>query len=271
MNDGIATPVVALALSFATASEGIGHEHWLVIALAEIGAGVLVGAIVGVVGGRLMNLTASRGWTSEGSEQIGILGIGLVAYLSAILIQGNGFIATFVGGLVFGATTHPRFIAATEFTETVGTTLSLLVWTIFGAVLLPIGVQDTPDWRPILYAVISLTIVRMLPVALALMRTHLRSDTVIVMGWFGPRGLASVVFTLLAFDQLQQAGRPIEILVSVATWTITLSVVAHGLSARPIAAWYARRLAAASGHPVELVKVTEVPERHNILGGPLRR
>lgn len=271
MNDGIATPVVALALSFAIASEGIGHAHWLAISLTEISVGVLAGAVVGALGGRLMNLTTSFGWTSKGSEQIGILGIGLVAYFGAIMIQGNGFIAAFVGGLMFGATTHPRFIVATEFTETVGTVLSLLVWTVFGAVLLPIGVHDTADWRPILYAVISLTLVRMFPVALALLGTHLRSDSIAVMGWFGPRGLASVVFTLLAFDQLQQAGRPIDILVSVATWTITLSVVAHGLSARPIATWYARRLDAASGHPVELVKVAEVPERHTILGGPLRR
>jgi NhaP-type Na+/H+ or K+/H+ antiporter len=141
---------------------------------------------------------------------------------------------------------------------------------LFGAILLPLAFQFTADWRPIVYAVLSLTLVRMLPVALALVGAHLRADTVAVMGWFGPRGLASVVFTLLAFDELRTASQPVETLVAVAGWTIAASVLAHGLSAQPIAAWYARRLKAAGGELVELADVPETPERHVILGGPLR-
>ncbi|MGZ3666336.1 MAG: cation:proton antiporter domain-containing protein, partial [Ktedonobacterales bacterium] len=194
----------------------------------------------------------------------------LAAYFGASALHGNGFIAAFVGGLVFGASTYPQFTTPTEFTETLGTVLSLLVWVIFGAVLLPVAFRYTADWRPVAYAILSLTVVRMLPVALALIGTRLRPDTVAVMGWFGPRGLASVVFTLLALDQLQSAGQPIEILVSVATWTIGASVLAHGLSAQPISAWYARRLKAAGSRSPELVDVPEVSERHTILGGPLR-
>jgi NhaP-type Na+/H+ or K+/H+ antiporter len=269
LNDGIAAPFVALFLSFAAASEGQGPRHWLVVALAEIGIGVVVGTLAGALGGQLLKLTARNGWSSAGSQQLAILGVGLIAYLGAIALQGNGFIAAFIGGLVFGAATHPQFIAPTEFTETVGTLLSLLVWVLFGAVLLPVGLRSTADWRPIAYAILSLTLVRMLPVALALRGLHLRADTIAVMGWFGPRGLASVVFTLLAFDQLQRAGQPIHFVVSVATWTIAASVLAHGLSAQPVSAWYARRLNAAGGEPVELVDVPEVPERHTILGGPL--
>jgi sodium/hydrogen antiporter len=270
LNDGIATPFVALFLSFAVASEGHAQSNWLVGALAEIGIGVVVGIIAGALSGWLMTQTARRGWTSGGTEQIAILGAALMAYFAAVALQGNGFIAAFIGGLVFGAATHPRFVEQTEFTETVGTVLSLLVWVLFGAVLLPLVFQFTTDWRPIAYALLSLTLVRMLPVALALVGTRLRADTVAVMGWFGPRGLASVVFTLLAFDELQSAGRPVETLVAVAGWTIAASVLVHGLSAQPIAAWYARRLKAAGGEPVELVDVPEVPERHAILGGPLR-
>jgi NhaP-type Na+/H+ or K+/H+ antiporter len=88
------------------------------------------------------------------------------------------------------------------------------------------------------------------------------------MGWFGPRGLASVVFTLLAFDQLQRAGRPVNTLLAVATVTIAASVLAHGLSAQPIAVWYARRLSAAGDNPIELMAVPEMPARHPLLGGP---
>ncbi|MGZ3599066.1 MAG: cation:proton antiporter [Ktedonobacterales bacterium] len=270
LNDGIATPFVALLLSFAVASEEHAPANWLVMALIEIGIGVLVGTTAGVLGGRLLIGARRRCWTSGGSEQLAILGIALAAYFGASALHGNGFIAAFVGGLVFGASTYPQFTTPTEFTETLGTVLSLLVWVIFGAVLLPVAFRYTADWRPVAYAILSLTVVRMLPVALALIGTRLRPDTVAVMGWFGPRGLASVVFTLLALDQLQSAGQPIEILVSVATWTIGASVLAHGLSAQPISAWYARRLKAAGSRSPELVDVPEVSERHTILGGPLR-
>lgn len=269
LNDGIATPFVTLFLSFAVSSEGQSQGNWLVVALTEIGIGVLVGAIAGALGGWLMAQTSRRGWTSGGSEQIAIFGNALLAYFGSVALGGNGFIAAFIGGLVFGAFTFPRFTAPTEFTETMGTVLSLLVWTIFGAVILPLAFQFTTDWRPIVYAILSLTLVRMLPVALALLGMHLRADTIAVMGWFGPRGLASVVFTLLAFDELQSASRPVETIVAVAAWTIAASVLAHGLTAQPIAAWYARRLKAAGGAPLELVDVPEVPERHIILGGPL--
>jgi NhaP-type Na+/H+ or K+/H+ antiporter len=269
LNDGIATPFVALFLSFAAASEGQGHhDHWLIAALLEIGLGVLVGTIAGVLGGQLLRRTTRRGWTSHGSEQIAILGIAVVAYLGAVAVHGNGFIAAFVGGLAFGAATHPRFLAPTDFTETLGTVLSLVVWVLFGSVLLPLGVRYMTDWRPILYAILSLTVVRMLPVAVALVGTRLRPDTIVVMGWFGPRGLASVVFTLLAFDQLQRAGQPTDNLLAVATVTIAASVLAHGLSAQPIAAWYARRLSAAGGRPIELIEVPELPARHSLLDGP---
>ena len=97
------------------------------------------------------------------------------------------------------------------------------------------------DWQPILYAILSLTVVRMAPVALAMLGTGLRRDTVALMGWFRPRGLASVVFTLIALEELQAADKAVDTLVATATWTILFSVVAHGLSATPLSVWYARR------------------------------
>jgi NhaP-type Na+/H+ or K+/H+ antiporter len=212
-----------------------------------------------------LTYTTRRGWTSGGSEQIAILGLGLTAYFAAVAIHGNGFIAAFSGGLVFGAATRNQFATPTEFTETFSTFLSLLVWGVFGAVLVTEALRVTSDWRPIVYAALSLTLVRMLPVALALVGARLRRDTVALMGWFGLRGLASVVFTLLAIVQFQAAGRPVNTLVAVATWTILLSVVAHGLSAQPLSAWYARRLQArvattAGGKQVEIEELAELPE-----------
>ena len=108
----------------------------------------------------------------------------------------------------------------------------------------------------ILYAVISLTVVRMVPVAAALAGSGLRRDTVAFMGWFGPRGLASVVFTLLAFEDLHGSGHGAEVIVEIATWTILLSVVAHGLSAGPFAHAYGSRVNAAG----EIPELAEAPE-----------
>ena len=101
----------------------------------------------------------------------------------------------------------------------------------------------------------------MLPVAVAMTGMQLRRDTTGLMGWFGPRGLASVVFTILAWQEFALAGRGVDVLVAVATWTILLSVLAHGLSARPLAAWYAGRLAKATGPLVELADAPELRRR----------
>jgi sodium/hydrogen antiporter len=143
-----------------------------------------------------------------------------------------------------------------EFTETVGLFASFFVWTVFGAIF--VGPVVTSDIEPvaILYAVISLTVVRMLPVAAALTGVGLRRDTVAFMGWFGPRGLASVVFTLIAFEDLHGAGPIADAIVEIATWTILLSVVAHGLSAGPFASAYGHHLYEAGDIP----ELAEAPE-----------
>ena len=267
LNDGIATPFVTLFVAFAVATDASSHQAWLSTALLEIALGLLVGIVAGVVGGWLLLLAVRSRWTSGTSEQVAILGLALFAYAGSLAIGGNGFIAAFVAGIVFGAVTRSRLAEPIEFTETFSTFLSLLVWGIFGAILVAAAFRFTTDWRPIAYAVLSLTVVRMVPVAIALRGTRLRRDTIALMGWFGPRGLASVVFTLLALERFQEAGRPIDALVATATWTILLSVVAHGLSAKPLAAWYAHRLKAASKAHAELVEMPELRPRRSVLGG----
>jgi NhaP-type Na+/H+ or K+/H+ antiporter len=264
LNDGIATPFVTLFLAFAVATELQWQNGWLVGSLIAIVVAVVIGALIGRVGGWLLVQTAQRGWTGNGTEQIAILGLALAAYFTSLALNGNGFIAAFVGGIVFGASTRNRFTEQTEFVETAGSFLSLLVWGIFGAILLPVALQYTSDWRPFAYAVLSLTVVRMLPVAIALLRTGLRPDTVALMGWFGPRGLASVVFTLIAFAAFNESGRPVDTLVSTAVWSILLSVLLHGLSAVPLSKWYGARLATASNAHVELAETTAMHARHTI-------
>jgi NhaP-type Na+/H+ or K+/H+ antiporter len=258
LNDGIATPFVVLFIAIAV-GEYEPQSHWLIGAVTQIGLAVLVGMLTGLGGGWVLGQTARRQWTNEIWEQIAILGLGLAAYFTSLAVGGNGFIAAFVAGIVFGAATHDRFAKPTELTENNGSFLSVIVWTIFGAILVPIAVSGTTDLRPIVYAVLSLTALRMISVALALKGARLRRDTVLLMGWFGPRGLASVVFTLLALLSYEEVQRSSDTLVVVATWTILFSVLAHGLSAGPLSRWYARRLAAAqAGHAV----LEELPETH---------
>jgi sodium/hydrogen antiporter len=271
LNDGMVTPFVLLFLAFAAATEGQATGNWLSNALIEIMLAIAAGTVVGVAGGWLLAQTARREWTSNTAEQLAILGLALVAYFGSLAIGGNGFIAAFVGGIVFRAATRNRFVEQTEFTEISGSLLSLLVWGVFGAVLVTAVLGYNGDWRPILYAVLSLTVVRMAPVALALRGAGLRRDTVALMGWFGPRGLASVVFTLIAFEQFQEAGRAIDTLVATATWTILLSVVLHGLSANPLSNWYARRLKSATEPLPELVGMSELRPRRSVLAGPPRK
>jgi sodium/hydrogen antiporter len=197
-------------------------------------------------------------------ERLAILAIGLTAYFSTVLLQGNGFIAAFVAGITFSYVSRNQFAEPTSFTETLSALLSLLVWTIFGTVLVSAALVFTTDWRPLLYAALSLTLIRMLPVALALQGMGFRRDAIALVGWFGPRGLASVVFTLLAFEELASAGKLIDTLVAVAAWTILLSVFAHGFSASPLARWYAQRLKAAEGTQVKLAAFSELPPQRRV-------
>ena len=256
LNDGIATPFVSLFLTLVLAEEGLGSENWAAEAAKEIGLALVAAVVVGVLGGKLLVVARRHGWTSSISEELVVLGLSLLSYVGAVAVGGNGFVAAFVGGLLFGASTSSRMHEPVEFTETVGLFASFFVWTVFGALF--VGPVVTGDIQPvaILYAVISLTVVRMVPVAVALAGTGLRRDTVAFMGWFGPRGLASVVFTLIAVEDLHGAGPIADVIVELATWTILLSVVAHGLSAAPFARTYGGRVSGGEGIP----ELAETPE-----------
>jgi NhaP-type Na+/H+ or K+/H+ antiporter len=248
LNDGMATPLVTLFLAVLIAQEGAGPENWAAESLRELGIGLLVAVVVGTVAGRLIATAHQRDWTSPVSERLAVLASGLLSYGGAVAAGGNGFVAAFVGGLVFAAASKDRLRDRVEFTEDLGMFASFLVWAIFGALLLAPHLQNGVTGVTILYAVLSLTLVRMVPVAVSMMGTGLRRASIGFMGWFGPRGLASVVFTLIAFETLEQADLASAIVVEVATWTVFFSVIAHGLTARPLARMYGRRVA---DEPVE--------------------
>ena len=238
LNDGIATPVVVLAIAGAASVEGLGGVG-PGQALLELAIGVVVGVAVGAGGGGLLRWARRQGWAAEGFVGIAVLALALGAYSGALLVHGNGFVAAFCGGLAFAAAAGPRGPAEVGFLEQASGLVSLLVWLAFGAVAVPIMLESL-DLAVVLYAVLSLTVVRMLPVALVMIGAGVDRATVLFVGWFGPRGLASLVFALLALEEL---GPGADHAVAAIAVTVLLSVVAHGASAAPLAARYAASVA----------------------------
>lgn len=260
LNDGIATPVVMLAIAGAASAEGVADAPGLTQALVELLVGAVVGMAVGGGGGWLLRVARGRGWAAEDFAGIAVLALALVAYAGAVTAEGNGFVAAFCGGMAFGAMAGRRGPAELEFLEQASGLVSLLVWLAFGAIALPI-MLDTADLTTALYAVLSLTLVRMVPVALATLGAGLDRSTVLFVGWFGPRGLASLVFALLALEEL---GAGAEQAVAVIGTTVFLSVLAHGLSATPLAARYGATVAGRGpdhGGPVADLPVRGLPRR----------
>jgi len=233
LNDGIATPFVKFFLvaavvgtSLETSSSGR--------AVVELVVGAVGGVLIGAAGGWLLVRARAAGWTTASTTALGVTALALVAYAACIEAGGNGFVAAFVAGLAYGTVTRHADEAALEFTHESGQLLSMVVWFLFGAVMLPALAEAT--WHDIAFALAALTVARMVPVALALLGTGFDRATIVVLGWFGPRGLASVVFALLAYESLAP-GDGLRV-VTVITATVLFSVVLHGASAAPVGKRY---------------------------------
>ncbi|MBZ0113210.1 MAG: cation:proton antiporter [Thermoanaerobaculia bacterium] len=240
LNDGIALPVILLFLSAcASAVPGLGGTaYWLRFALLQVTLGPLIGISVGWLGGHLVAGARRRGWMNTNFQHLAALGLALLAFAVANLVGGNGFIAAFCAGLALGNTVGDAVRESlNEFAEAEGQLLTLMVFLVFGAYLLPstLGSELGPS---VLYACISLTVIRMIPVSLSLIGTGLHWPTHLFLGWFGPRGVASILFGLLVVNESQLAVRH-EIFATVLI-TVLLSVVLHGTTASIGAGWYAR-------------------------------
>ena len=240
LNDGICVPIlfVFLALAAATGAESSTPALALKLVAEEIGIGVAVGVGLTILGSWLLKVFAARGWITETWRQLPVPALAVACFAVAQWLGGSGFIAAFAGGLLFGglAKDHkPGLLLAAEGT---GDTLSLITWVVFGAVVVGQSVGSF-SWEVVLYAVLSLTVVRMVPVFLVLTGMQLRADEKLFMGWFGPRGLASIVFAVIVLNEHLPGGGTIAM---TALCTIYLSVVAHGISANPLVAGLAARI-----------------------------
>ena len=258
--DGIALPLVLVVMSTCASvvpGEG-GAAYWLKFAALQVTLGPLVGIAVGYVSGKLVEWGTRSGWMSHSFQSLSALGIALLAYSGAELIGGNGFIAAFTAGLTLGNTAKSICGCLVEFAEAEGQLLTLLVFLVFGATMLP-EVYSHISWQAVLYGVLSLTLIRMLPVALSLVGAGLKSPTVLFLGWFGPRGIASILFGLLVVGRSVLTARE-EIFVVVLV-TVLFSVIAHGVTAHPGAVWYSEHTETLDEDAEENKEVATMPVR----------
>jgi NhaP-type Na+/H+ or K+/H+ antiporter len=258
LNDGLALPVVLIFLSLAAGEHGKETGDWLRFAFMQVSLGPLAGVVVGFVGGKLVLWGQRTGWMNHSFQDLSSLGLSLLAYASAELIGGNGFIAAFCAGLTLGNTARSICTCLYEFAEAEGQLLTLLVFMVFGAIMVPNALEHF-DWSHVLYAVLSLTIIRMLPVVVSMLGRRLGWVTVFFLGWFGPRGIASTLYVLLLLEGSSVAGR--DVILSVVMTTVLLSIFAHGLTAFPGTNWYAAYAEKADPDAAEHEHVEEMPVR----------
>jgi NhaP-type Na+/H+ or K+/H+ antiporter len=240
LNDGICVPILFIFLALASSAGGDAASStsaWQLVAQA-IGIGVAVGVGLTYLGVRLLIRCADRDWITESWRQLPVPAVAIACFAVAQWLGGSGFIACFVGGMFFGKLAkdhkHKLMLAA----EGTGDTLALITWVIFGSVVVGQSISAF-SWQVVVYALLSLTIIRMLPVFLVLTGMNLRADEKVFMGWFGPRGLASIVFAVIVLNEQLPGGTTITMTV---VCTILFSVVLHGLSANPLVAALAARL-----------------------------
>jgi sodium/hydrogen antiporter len=235
LNDGLCVPLLAIALAISeTEADKLHAGDALRLVVEAIGWGVVGGVVAGTIAALALRIGRSRRWMEGHWAQV-VPVVGAVAsFAIADGRGGSGFIAAFVGGLVFGSVGRPDAQIA-AFSEELGSVLGGLTLIVFGAVVLG-ALWSQIGVREVVYAVLSLTVVRMVPVAIAMLGSRARPPTVLFVGWFGPRGLASIVFAVIV---VEAAGLPHNSkLIVVITTTVALSVVAHGLSAAPLVRRY---------------------------------
>lgn len=240
LNDGVCVPLLVAAVTFAELELAPTFDGGVIVDLVEeLVIAIVVGIAVAVLVAAVTELSTRRGWMEERWGLIVPLAATAAAYTVTTELGGSGFIAAFVAGLVYGRLLGAAAHESTELTEELGQVLSAVTFVLFGAVVVGRGLPDL-DLATVVYAVLSLTIVRMVPVALSLLGSGARRPTVLFAGWFGPRGLASIVFALTIVEESGLAGT--RRIVDVAVVTVVLSVFAHGLTAPWLTERYVRWL-----------------------------
>lgn len=238
LNDGIAVPFLFLFVALAATEDGGSAGVWAEFALEQIGWGVLVGLGIGVCGALVGREAVGRGWPARQFRQVAVLALALLAWATAAELGGSGFIAAFAAGAAAGQLYEEPEEEDFDLAVDLGEALSLFVFFVAGAALVVDALQDL-TWQIAAYVALSLTLVRMIPVAISMAGTGLDRMTQAFVGWFGPRGLASIVLMLVVVEE--QAGLAgSELIRTVVILTVSFSIFVHGLSAGPLSRKYGR-------------------------------
>ncbi|WP_430459673.1 cation:proton antiporter [Thalassolituus sp. LLYu03] len=236
LNDGIALPVLLFVLALLAGSHqgdsgNIDHLHWLVFISGQFLIGSVWGLLTGRAGGWLSETAARQQWMTPLYQRLSAPALALIAYSGAESLHGNGFIAAFLAGL-FLQSHHTRVIERLkEFGEAEGQLLSLLIFFFFGLIFVPDALTSI-SLNALLYALLSLTLIRIIPVLIALTGSGLPLKARLFLAWFGPRGIASILYLLLVMDQLGFTQPQFHELFTTAVLTVLISVYLHGLSSR---------------------------------------
>lgn len=229
LNDGIAVPIlflfIALAVNFDTG--GSSFIFALKLVAQEVGIGLVVGLGVAALGAGILKICWKRGWITEIWMQLPVVALALACFSIAQTLHGSGYVAAFVGGLLFGyfktKKKHQLMLAAEGTSET----MALVTWIMFGSAVLG-QAMGYFSWQVLLYSILSLTVIRMLPMFISLTGTGESSTSKLFLGWFGPRGLASIVFAVIVLNNNVENG---GLLAMIVACTVTFSIFAHGLTA----------------------------------------
>lgn len=240
LNDGGSVPFLLVFIAIGLTAEAFKPSlYFIQVAFQQIGFGIIVGLAVGLAGGWLVLKARDNEWITPEFQRIAFLAMAILTFLIADALGGSGFIAAFIGGLALGYIVKDAGKILIDFSATEGQLLNLGVFFLLGIVVLPLLFNIT--WQILIYAILSLTVIRMLPVAISLIGTKIGSDSVLFIGWFGPRGLASIVLALLALEELKIFPGDTTF-ITVVFVTVLLSVFAHGLTASPLSNTYAKRI-----------------------------
>lgn len=257
LNDGLAFPLFEVAVTVAVVGiQGVDASEAFITLIREIGLGALSGAAVGISAAWLLSRARRASWTGPHWHGIATVGITAAAYGLALSIGGNGFIAAFAAGLAYRPSVD--LPTSDDVSHDMAQLLTMLAFLVFGALVLGPDLGAF-NWRMILYALLSLTLVRIASVAIALLDSRSRIQTVAFIGWFGPRGVASVLYSFLLLESIDELAvyRPV---VDVVTLTVALSVLLHGMTAAPLARIYGQWFSSMGDEHGEMVESTQVHE-----------
>jgi NhaP-type Na+/H+ or K+/H+ antiporter len=239
LNDGIVFPILLTLLAMIATNQDSAQSGWVLYILKQIFIGGFAGAFVGWIGAVLMKKALKKGWMEHQYANLAPIALAFFSYYFAEFFSGNGYIAAFFAGLFLGNTSHILREHVESFAESEGEFLIMVSFLIFGLVFIPITIEYW-SWKVLLYAILSLTLFRMLPVYLGFGKMDIDKDTRLFYGWFGPRGIASILYILVALHTLGDIHQHLEIFAT-ASLTITLSIILHGLSAQPLAILYSNK------------------------------